>query len=282
MSYFQGCFSFTVAVAFFLIFTECFFGRVMPKISNGAGGEGERQFEVKLPSLVEKISVFTTDKRQPLDETSDLFKKVGVVNGGPNGMLCSAQLIGPNLVLTAAHCIVDASSNVSTDFIYYAGYNSGKFITKSKVIKAWVGTTMPVTVSGQPLDWAILKIEERLGDRFGWFEFHQYHGSEWSMYDRLRNEISLVAHHNDKAQGRSAIIERGCGSRLMYGGLIRHTCSMTMGSSGGALLLTHKDQQSGKMVERIVALNIAGENDSIPREFDFKIANAAIPASVFQ
>ena len=88
--------------------------------------------------------------------------------------ICSASLIGKNMILTAAHCVSSASDGSwYTDFAFAPGYSSGAnktpygvfSVSRVLVYSAWVNNRYP------PADYAILLLNQEIGNTTGWLSF---------------------------------------------------------------------------------------------------------------
>lgn len=171
-------------------------------------------------------NVFGRDTRRRITSYRDYFwpiVRVETENGG-----CTGSIVGKNLVLTAAHCIMKNGA-LSQKVIYVkTGYVNGKYADKTHAVWAWWGTTTPE--KDRLADWAILKLKKNLGNTFGTFGFlHDL--SEFSQYN---DKVSLAGFSSDISNGHVLSRTRNCSIRYHYSnGMLLHDCDATRGTSGG-------------------------------------------------
>ena len=117
--------------------------------------------EKKAPST---WNVFGTDNRQPVASTESPWKIVGWLDTG-----CTGTLVGKNLVLTAAHCAMKGDGTPLIDpnlGYFYPNMIHYKANHKSHINHVWWGTSDPNKYRKD--DWAILRLDDNLGDIYGW------------------------------------------------------------------------------------------------------------------
>lgn len=167
-----------------------------------------------------------------LAQANDLDDNIGRVNrAGYNAReMCSGTLIAPDLVLTAAHCVVfaDGRPKQVTDIVFVSGWNG----TSHK------GTSRAKAVQLHPNAWKNSKLDPR------------YDLAVITLHDAL-SAVPLPL--GDAAQGLATIkgyrgsrphrlsTETGCGL-TQRATMIALTCKAEAGQSGGPVL------QNGKLV----------------------------------
>ena len=184
---------------------------------------------------------------------------------------CTATLIGPNTVITAAHCIYNRKSKTyfaPKTIHFMAGVQNKTLIAQS--------TARSYTVAAKHLpegqfdeqalltDWALIELNEPVGCMLGFLKTG--HASEHAKH-------SLVAAGYPMSNTSQLIAETNCEFALppRKGKMLRlKNCGVEHGDSGAALMAT-----KGK-VARILGIISAGTNDSKGRYRAF-----AVPSEQF-
>lgn len=217
-------------------------------------------------------NVFTNDNRRKVkNNTAYPWCAIGSLKV-PKGN-CTASLIGKDLILTNAHCVVDKATDSITDWniTFLPGYMDGKSAYSSGVIRAWWNK--------EKGDWAILRLAEPLGTTLGWLGVR-------ALTDPMSTSLFAVGYSGDFDSGLSASWQDNC--KLTSGptstGQFRHNCSNSRGASGSPLL--RFEEQNGDKLPYIIALHAAemrypGDSTYQGVEYSDKTANLAEPGYRF-
>jgi protease YdgD len=214
-------------------------------------------------------NVFGRDDREVAD-TGKPWSAIGKTDWG-----CTATLVGRNLAVTAAHCIMDARTGKPATWVktFYPDLRDGKAADEAAIDWVWWGTSRPD--DDRAHDWAILRLTKPLGDKYGWYDVYE---ADVPFYSRIG--VDLVGYSGDFHGGDTPGVHHACTIFSMEAGVLYHDCDMTRGASGGPMLRTVNGR------DQIVALNVAELRDggevslNLPG-YSYEHANLAVPASAF-
>ena len=217
------------------------------------------------PSLSTDRGVIGPDNRQIMDRRDHPWSAIGRVDfqtgDGPGH--CSGTLVEPNIVLTNAHCVIDPETHAFYSDVQFApNVIDGQILSQDDVANAvniLTGTDFRDRPQPpHPDDWAIIKLDQSLGDRYGTVAWQALPLA--SLIDSPEQYV-LVGYSGDFPEenpGMTAGVHAGCSILGSAGDdFLRHNCDTFGGSSGGPILRFFDDQPV------IVALNSAGATDSI-------------------
>lgn len=190
------------------------------------------------------------DDRLAVEAGQYPWSAMGRLNNGLGGH-CSGVLVGPRLLATAAHCLWNPRTRAPipvTSLTFVAGYDRGNYLKASKVARmhpapGWNLATnnAGAGLSGRADDWALLELEEPLGDSVGWIA----PGAD----PQPGQGVTAAGYGKDKAHVPTAHL--GCAVLERRGGLFINDCDAVQGDSGGPMLVWQGGQP------QLAALNVA-------------------------
>jgi protease YdgD len=186
--------------------------------------------------------------RDPMTSKKYPWSAIGRVQGTTTeaqSYHCTGTLIDENLVLTNAHCVINPETGkMSTRIQFMPNVIDGKYQDVAEVEEVIYGTDFKESSDISPNDWAIMKINQPLGRKYGYLGVKPIPTSTL-----IKNPKSLffVGYSGDfptekyqkyftAGKGWTASRERGCSITQEDQGFLLHDCATSAGSSGGALI----------------------------------------------
>jgi V8-like Glu-specific endopeptidase len=216
-----------------------------------------------------QANIFGRDDRRPVLSREFPYRCVGLIVNETSESVSTGTgcLIGPNLVLTNAHVVLDDSTGKpSRSLRIRFNQIDGVASYSVRINRVWLGTE---SLDDEPLkDWAVVRLDSNVGDLLGWLP----------ISPKLTENAVLVGYSGEYRDQKTAAVSPGV-LRPIDDVEVRHSADASRGSSGGPLIGVVDGRPA------IVALNFAEhreeEESMILREYSDEFANYALAASSF-
>ncbi|MFP4520287.1 MAG: trypsin-like serine peptidase [Oceanicaulis sp.] len=179
---------------------------------------------------------FGRDDRILMDTAAYPWRVIGRISTELGGT-CTASLVGPDILITAAHCItengrIDASGEFVTGDTLPGGPRRARVID-FHVDPAWNEDAFSDTDDSDGTDWALLRIDRRLGDELGHLGV-QALGDEPGALARLR--VRQAGYSWDTGDQLSGNLD--CRVLEVFAdNTLAHDCDTTRGDSGSPFFI---------------------------------------------
>jgi V8-like Glu-specific endopeptidase len=152
-----------------------------------------------------------------------------------DGGWCSGAFVGPNVILTAAHCLYDRDRGWVASIRAVPGKNGGAEPWGSQFVSRFVVPNEWVTIGGPDYDYGIAVMPDTtLGARVGWFQMAALTDATLARSDLV---VALTAYSGDKPSG-TLWHEAQSGLALLGSTQLFYWLSMRPGASGGPVWRT--------------------------------------------
>lgn len=164
------------------------------------------------------------------------WSAMGRLNNGLGGH-CSAILVGPRLLATAAHCLWNPRTRApipASSLTFVAGYDRGDYLKASKVARLYAAPGWNLStnnagtgLAGRADDWALLELVESVGEAVGWVGL--------DATPAAGRRVTAAGYGKDKAHVPMAHL--GCTVQERRGEVLVNDCDAVQGDSGGPVLV---------------------------------------------
>jgi len=230
-------------------------------------------------------NVFGKDDRIPMNSAKYPWSAIGRIEvpiDQKTMKICTGTLIGKNLVVTNAHCVLDEKTKqITTNKIRFRpNLINGEAPAEAFATKVVTGTTDPQRDRGN--DWAFLVLDRPLGETYGWLGFAV---ADLADLDSIKGEIILAGYSRDFPEDKpseTAGVHNGCsirgfGSQL---GTVSHDCDMMAGASGGPMFAIFQDGSAVIVALNSSALSVNRQGDKV-QKFSPRTANFGVYAETW-
>jgi protease YdgD len=171
------------------------------------------------------------------------WSAVGRINTETGGH-CTGVIVGPNLVITAAHCFYDKRKQwyVQPEQVHFvAGFRDGEFVAhttaKAYHLAGGYDATVQATTNMAIRDWAFVELKEDIGYRTGWFGVGNFDQGALDTFKKQRRPFVQAGYSRDKKTELTAHV--GCPMEEFHSNqkLLVHRCDAVPGDSGSPIFI---------------------------------------------
>jgi hypothetical protein len=245
--------------------------------------------------LVAEVAVantFVEDRREQRDSGLPIFRSVGMLVHPQTGGGGTAFLVNRCHIITARHVAtpkeIDRASGsiepipgkVGDDAEFIIGPDPaipGRFVARAHATVIELGNFSSGTFDGMAGDWAILRLDECLGKKFGFLKYARL-GPDSPM---PRGELMTIGFPRSRARQTGITVETGCQARD-HGpveGLMGVDCAFEAGMSGGPVL---ERQIDGSWLVVGLIQQSTGGTDKVLPSYSMAYRNQVVSVTAFR
>lgn len=171
---------------------------------------------------------------------------------------CTGTLISRDLVLTNAHCLVEnidlQTRKLKQPIFFFPSMKEGSILEKEPAQVIAFDFGRDYLQDNIADDWAIFRLNQPLGDKYGYLGWRALNLSDASVLSAVRNQIRLAGYSGDfpnqqlreqlnlsGEEGETAGVHVGCSINAAESGVIVHNCDSMGGASGSSLIALFND-----------------------------------------
>jgi protease YdgD len=224
----------------------------------------------------------THDQRIRVDPDAVPWRALGKLQAASLNLraLCTATLVGPSTVVTAAHCVFNRRTQryfPPGSLHFLIGYNDGRYTGHAVGIKVQIGDGYDPSRPNETIgsDWALVSLDKNLGSPNRILPI-------LSVLPENRDDVMLGGYQKDHplivmADTQCHIV----GSLVDASGrlLLRHNCDGTNGASGAPLLIYKDGRWHIAAIAVAAEMRIAGGAAAVldPLRFTIDGSNLSSP-----
>lgn len=223
-------------------------------------------------------TIFGKDDRAPLGAIGAPWTAIGRLEREGGGF-CTGSLVGPDILLTAAHCVIDEEGRSYQGLVFRAFQTLNASAAESAVMECRnekscrIGAR--VWTSDRDEDWALVRLENAIDGAVGTLPVRPLNiMNADTLRDTLLTSVGYSARVMD---GLVPLVEKGCKLRRAFRPqpALYNDCDIWQGMSGGPLLLL--DERGAPF---IIAIITEGNPNHIEKYSDAE-SNIALDANAF-
>jgi len=245
-----------------------------------------------LTAEVAVANTFVEDRREQRNSSLPVFRSVGMLVHPQAGGGGTAFLVSRCYIVTAHHVAIPKERGGVTGNIgplpgkvghaaeFVIGPRPaipGRFVARAQATVVELGNFSDGTFDGMAGDWAILRLDECLGEKFGFLKYARP-GADSPM---PRGELMTIGFPRSRARQAGITVETGCRARD-HGpveGLMGVDCAFEAGMSGGPVLERQVD--GSWLVAGLIQRSMGGTDKLLP-SYSMAYRNQVVSVTAFR